>query len=376
MADVDYYEILGVARDATDEEIKKAYRKLARELHPDANGGDKESEERFKLVTTAYETLRDPEKRRVYDAYGVGGMGGMGGGPGDIFGGAGPFGDIFESMFGAAFGNGYRTSRGGTQRGEDMEATVTLSFEEAVFGAQKEVSIRVPTTCSTCGGNGSKPGTTPSICPICQGSGSVKRVAQTILGRMMTTAVCDRCGGAGQIISTPCPDCRGDGRRTLDRSYTVEVPAGVDDGTTLHLTGKGAAGSRGAMPGDLYIHLNVRPDPRFTRSHDEIHSTVHVSYVQAALGVQMQVETLDGPEELTIPGGTQSGRRFVLKGKGVPHLRARGRGDQVVTVVVDVPTELDAEEERLLRELAALRGEEVALHEAGLFSKIKSAFRS
>ncbi len=370
----DFYELLGVSRTATDDEIKKAYRKLARELHPDANGGDKESEEKFKHVSTAYETLRDPEKRRVYDTYGSAGPQGMGD-PGDFFASGQGFGDIFESMFGAAFGNSYRGPRTGALRGEDMEIALALSFEEAVFGAQKEVTIRVPTTCSTCGGNGSKPGTAPTICPICQGSGSVKKVAQTILGRMMTTAVCDRCRGAGQIISTPCPDCRGEGRRTLDRTYTVEVPSGVDDGTTLHLTGKGAAGSRGGLPGDLFIQLRVLPDERFTREHNDILSSVHISYVQAALGVQLEIETLDGAETLTVPGGTQSGRRFVLRSKGVPHLRSRGRGDHVVTVVVDIPTELAPEEEQHLRDLAQLRGEEVAHHEEGLFSKIKSAFR-
>lgn len=372
--DSDFYELLGVNRTATDDEIKKAYRKLARELHPDANGGDKVSEEKFKLITTAYETLRDPEKRRAYDTYGPGGPQGMGGG-GDFFGSNAGFGDIFESMFGAAFGNSYRGPRTGAMRGEDMEIALSLAFEEAVFGAQKEVTIRVPMTCTTCGGGGSKPGTAPAVCPICQGSGSVKKVAQTILGRMMTTAVCDRCRGAGQLISTPCPDCRGDGRRTLDRTYTVEVPSGVDDGTTLHLTGKGAAGSRGGIPGDLFIHLRVAPDERFTREHNDILSNRHISYVQAALGVEIEVETIEGSESLTVPGGTQSGRRFILRGKGVPHLRSRGRGDQIVTVIVDIPTELAPEEEKRLRELAELRGEEVAHQEAGLFSKIKSAFR-
>ena len=369
----DYYELLGVSRTASEDELKKAYRKLARELHPDANGGDKESEEKFKLVTTAYETLRDPEKRRNYDTYGASGYQNSGDSS-DMFGNGGGFGDIFESMFGAAFGNGYRPSRTGAMRGEDMEVALTIAFEEAVFGAQREVTIRVPTTCSTCGGNGSKPGTTPTICPICQGSGAVKKVAQTILGRMVTTAMCDRCRGSGQIVSTPCADCRGDGRRTLDRTYTVEVPPGVDNGTTLHLTGKGAAGSRGGIPGDLYIQLRVMADDRFTRDQNDLRSSLHVSYVQAALGVQFEVETIDGNEELRIPGGTQSGKRFVLRGKGVPHLRSRGRGDHIVTVVVDIPTELSSEEEQHLRQLAELRGDAVAHHEAGLFSKIKSAF--
>ncbi len=367
---VDYYEILGVSRDASEDELKKSYRRLARELHPDINGGDKESEERFKLVSTAYETLSNPDKRRAYDTYGANGPGN---GPGDVFG-QGGFGDIFESMFGAAFGGGSpRSSRSGAQRGEDMETSITLTFEEAVFGVQKEVHVRVPTTCSTCGGSGSKPGTTPTMCPVCQGGGAVKKVAQTVLGRMVTTVTCDRCRGTGQIISTPCQECRGDGRRTIDRSYNVEVPPGVDDGTTLHLTGKGAAGSRGGMPGDLFIGLRVTPDPRFVRERNDIHSVLHISYVQAALGAVLEVQTIEGVEQLTVPGGTQSGSRFTLRGKGVPHLKSRGRGDHIVTAVVDIPTAITHDEEELLRQLATLRGDSVAHHEAGLFSKIKSA---
>lgn len=366
---IDFYELLGVSRDAGEDEIKKAYRRLARELHPDANGGNRESEERFKLVSTAYETLSNADKRRAYDTYGAGGPNGD---PSDFFG-QGGFGDIFESMFGAAFGAGPRPGRSGVQRGEDMEMALTLTFEEAVFGVHKEVHLRVPTTCSTCGGNGSKPGTTPTMCPICQGAGAVKKVAQTILGRMVTTVACDRCRGTGQIISTPCQDCRGDGRRTVDRSYNVEVPPGVDDGTTLHLTGKGAAGSRGGMPGDLFIGLRVTPDSRFVRDRNDIHSTIHISYVQAALGALVEADTIEGVEELTVPGGTQSGRRFTLRGKGVPHLKSRGRGDHVVTVVVDIPTAITNDEEQLLRQLATLRGDKVAHQEAGLFSKIKSA---
>jgi molecular chaperone DnaJ len=371
----DYYDLLGVAPNATDDEIKRAYRKLARELHPDASGGDPASEERFKEVTMAYETLRDPERRRRYDMFGPEMARGAGAG-GDPFGGAGfgaNLGDLFDSIFGAS-GRGQR-GPSGPPRGNDLEVALAIEFGEAVFGGQREVQVRVPVTCATCDGSGARPGTTPVTCAQCGGAGEVRRVRQSILGQMVTASPCPRCGGMGQEISSPCPDCRGEGRRTEERTYTVDVPAGVDDGNTLRLTGRGAAGPRGGAPGDLYVHLRVRPHERFQRQGYDLLHVLHVSMTQAVLGVRLDYETLDGDEDLVVPAGTQSGRIFRLRGRGVPHVNARGRGDLLVQVVVDTPAELSPEQEELVRRLAAERGEEVAPAEKGFLSRFRSAFK-
>lgn len=370
----DYYSLLGVSRSASEDEIKKAYRRLARELHPDANGGDRELEDRFKEITTAYETLRDPEKRRIYDTYGEDGLrGGMGGDQG-------PFGaginDIFGAFFGSAFGGGFNQPRSGPQRGADSEVRIDLTFTEAVFGTQKDVTLRLPVVCSTCSGSGAKPGTTASTCPVCDGAGQVRRVAQSILGRMVTTAPCDRCRGEGKIITTPCQDCRGDGRRTEERTYSVEIPAGVDNGSTLRLAGRGPAGPRGGLPGDLYVNIRVKPHSRFKREGNDLVNELTISLTQAVLGTAIKFETLDGVEDLVIPQGTQSGAQFRLRSRGVPDLRSSSRrGDLIVTVNVEVPSHLDAEQDELFRRIAELRGEEVADRDHGLFSKIKSAFK-
>jgi molecular chaperone DnaJ len=367
----DFYALLEVSPDASDDEIKKAYRRLARELHPDTNP-DPRAEERFKEITVAYETLRDPEKRARYDRFGPD-MGGAGGDPFAGFG-AGGLGDIFEAFFGGA-GGGRSRGRSGPPRGADMELVLDIAFEDAVFGVQREVELRVPVPCETCNGSGARPGTTPTTCGNCGGTGEVRRVRQSILGQMVTASPCPTCGGAGEEISTPCTECRGEGRRTDDKSYLVDVPAGVDDGTTLRLTGRGAAGPRGGPPGDLYVHLRVRPHDRFQRvGHDLLH-VLELPMTQAALGAHLPFATLDGDEELVVPAGTQTGREFRLRGRGVPMLNGRGRGDLVVRVVVTTPTSLSAAEEELLRQLAAARGEDVAPADTGFFSKIKSAFK-
>jgi molecular chaperone DnaJ len=375
MAD-DYYELLQVAANATEDEIKRAYRKLARELHPDTSGGDPAAEERFKEVTVAYETLRDPERRRRYDMFGPEMARGAGAGGGDPFGGAGfgaNLGDLFDTIFGAGGGGGRGPS--GPPRGNDLEVTLTVAFEEAVFGAQREVSLRAPVTCATCEGSGARPGTTPVTCSNCGGAGEVRRVRQSILGQMVTASPCPRCGGLGQEITNPCPDCRGEGRRTEPRTYTVDVPAGVDDGNTLRLTGRAAAGPRGGPPGDLYVHLRVRPHERFQRQGYDLLHVLHVPMTQAVLGIHVPYETLDGSEDLVIPAGTQSGRVFRLRGRGVPHVNARGRGELLVQVVVDTPTDMSPEQEELMRRLAAERGEEVAPPEKGFLSRFRSAFK-
>ncbi|MGH9128228.1 MAG: molecular chaperone DnaJ [Acidimicrobiales bacterium] len=385
----DYYAVLGVTRSATEEDIKKAYRQRARELHPDANGGDPATEERFKEATLAYETLRDAEKRRRYDMFGPEGLRGSGAGTGGT-GGAGGVNDLFGAglgdLLGAFFGGGAgpfgpaggAASQGYHPRasqGANMEVTVELAFEEAVFGVTREVSIRLPVTCATCSGSGAAPGTSPEPCAACGGAGELRRVRQSILGQMVTASPCNRCRGTGQTIASACPACRGEGRRTEERTWPVEVPAGVDDGSTLRLSGKGASGPRGGPSGDLYVHLRVRSHARFRRDGYDLVETLHVPMTQATLGATLGLETLDGSEELVLPPGTQGGRTFRLRGRGVPHVQARGRGDLVVEVVVDTPVELPDEQVELLRQLAALRGEEVAAGEGGIMHKIRSAFR-
>jgi molecular chaperone DnaJ len=372
----DYYELLGVGSNATEDEIKRAYRQLARELHPDASGGDPAAEDRFKEVTKAYETLRDPERRRRYDMFGPEGVAAGGGFDSNPF--AGGLGDLFETFFGGSFGGGSPFGGGGQRgprRGPDMEVTLELGFEEAVFGAQREVRLRQPVACTSCQGSGARPGTTPTSCRECGGSGEVHRVRRSILGQMVSTSPCPKCNGSGEEISSPCPECRGEGRRTEERAYTVDVPAGVDDGSTLRLTGRGAVGVRGGGYGDLYVHLRVRPHERFQRHGHDLVDVLHLPVTQAALGAHLRYDTLDGAEDLVVPSGAQSGRVFRLRGRGVPHLDGRGRGDLLVQVMVDTPTHLSAEQGELLRRFAAERGEEVAPADTRLLSKIRSAFK-
>ena len=371
----DYYGLLGVAPTATAEEIKKAFRARALELHPDTNP-DPSAEDRFKEVALAYETLSDPDRRQRYDRYGPEAATGAGGDPFAGFGGAG-LGDIFEAFFGGGgspFGGG-QTRRTGPARGADMEVAVEISFEDAVFGAARDVTLRVPVTCGACSGNGAAPGTVPKQCGECNGTGQVRRVRQSILGQMVTAGPCSSCGGRGQTVAQVCPDCRGEGRRTEERTYTVDVPAGVDAGSTLRLTGRGAAGPYGGPSGDLYVHLRVRSSDRFTREGYDLHGDLHVPMTAAALGLVAPFEALDGEEQVTIPPGTQTGRVFRVRGRGVPHVDGRGRGDLLVTVVVDTPTDLSSTQEEFLRTLAADRGENVAAPESGLLSKLRSAFK-
>ncbi|MDP8938454.1 MAG: molecular chaperone DnaJ [Actinomycetota bacterium] len=373
----DFYALLGVPRTATDDELKKAYRQRARELHPDANGGDAAAEERFKLITVAYETLRDPERRRRYDQFGADSVRQGAGGAGfeDLFG-SGGLGDLFQTFFGGGgggFGGGRRQA--GPPRGADMEVSLEIDFREAVFGSSQEVKLRVPVPCSTCEGSGARPGTSAVTCTQCGGAGEVRRVRQSILGQMVTSTPCNRCGGLGQEVQSPCPDCHGDGRRTEERTYTVEVPGGVDHGSTLKITGRGAAGPRGGRPGDLYVHIRVRPDENFMRQGNDLVHVLHVPMTQAALGAHIRYETLDGTEDLVIPKGTQSGRVFRLRGRGVPDVNGRGRGDLLVQVAVDTPTAVGKEEEDLLRLLASARGEEVAPADTGFFGRVRSAFK-
>ncbi len=372
----DFYELLGVRPDASADEIKRAYRQRARELHPDANPDEPGAEEQFKAVSRAYDVLSDPEQRGMYDRYGEAGVSGSGAaGTGDIFAGAGGLGDLFDAFFGGNPFGGGSSGPAGPPRGQDLEVRADLAFEQAVFGATLPVTVRTAVRCETCGGSGAGAGTQPVTCAECAGSGQVRRVRQSLLGQMVTTSVCPRCGGLGQVVVTPCESCKGHGRVVEDRTFQVDVPAGVDAGSTLRLAGRGAVGPRGGAAGDLYVHLRVLPHARYSREGNDLVTTVAVSMVQAALGTTLTLPTLDGDEELKVPAGSQSGRVFVLRGRGVPQVRGRGRGDVRVELQVDIPTKLSPTEEELLRRLAEERDEPVdPPGGSGLFSRIKSAF--
>ena len=369
----DYYELLDVRRNASADEIKKAYRVKARQLHPDANPGDSAAEEQFKQVAQAYEVLSDADSRARYDRFGEAGVSGSGGGGGDFFGGGGGLGDIFENFFG---GSPFGSQRGptGPPRGEDLETTADLTFEEAVFGANISVDVRTALACEDCSGSGAGSGTQAVTCSQCNGVGQVQRVRQSLLGQMVTMSACPRCGGFGKVIVTPCVPCSGKGRVITEKNYAVDVPAGVDSGSTMRLTGRGAVGERGGGAGDLFVRLRVKPHARYVRDGFDLITEVEISIAQATLGVSLELATLDGDETLLIPAGTQPGREFMLRRRGVPRLQASGRGDLRVIIKVVVPSKLTDDEAQVLRLFAQQRGEEVAPADKSLFSKIKSAF--
>jgi molecular chaperone DnaJ len=363
----DYYEVLGVSRDATTEEIKKAYRKLARKLHPDVNPGP-EAEERFKEIGRAYDVLSNPEKRQVYDHGGD--PLGSGGGFGPGFG----FSDIFETFFGTAAGTRGPASR--QRRGQDALIRIEIDLNEAAFGAQRELQLETAVVCPTCEGSCCAPGTQPRTCDVCGGRGQVQRVARSFLGQVMTTQPCVACHGVGTVIPEPCLECSGEGRVRTRRTLTIKVPAGVDTGTRIQLAGQAEVGPAGGPPGDLYVEIVERPHPVFTRRGDDVHCTVEVPVTAAALGTTLQLDSLDGAEDVTVRAGTQSGETVTLRSKGVTHLRGAGRGDFVVHLSVITPTRLDDRQEELLRELAKLRGEErpagkLAPAHQGVFSKLR-----
>lgn len=347
----DLYQILGVPRTATPEEIKKAYRNLARQLHPDVNA-DPEAGERFKEVTAAYEILSDPDKRRRYDMYG------QGVGP-DVF----PFGDvadIFEAFFGpGTFGRRRPTTRPTrTQRGEDLRGSIRLSFEEAVFGAHRDIDVENLEACDRCQGSGAEPGTAPSRCHTCGGAGQVQDVRRSIFGTVMTSQPCPTCYGTGEEVLDRCERCFGEGRVRTRRSIPVDVPAGVADGLELRVPGAGNAGRATGPVGDLYLSISVDPSPVFERKGQDLYAVLDVSVSQVSLGADLEVQTVDGPERVRLEAGTESGHVIKLRGKGVPNLGRRGRGDLFLTVHVETPRGLSKQERRLLEELAALRGED------------------
>ena len=369
----DYYEVLGVKKDATAEEIKKAYRKLTKENHPDLHPGDKACEERFKEVNEAYEILSDEEKRKKYDQYGHAAFdpnAGFGGGGFDGFGGFGGFGDIFSDIFGG-FGGSTRSTPNAPRRGENVRASVNISFEEAAFGCKKEVTVAKVETCPDCKGTGCAPGTTPEICPDCKGTGSVTVNQRTPFGVMQSSSPCSKCRGTGKIIHQPCKTCRGMGSIRRQHKIEVNIPAGIDDGQTISKPGGGNAGVNGGPAGDLLVSVIVRPHARFERDGTSVLLEQEISYAQAALGAEVEVPTLDGKVKLTIPEGTQPGAVFRLRGKGIPYLRGGGRGDQFVTVSIKVPKNLTGSQKELLRQFAASMGELDGDAGRGIFSRKK-----
>lgn len=369
----DYYEVLGVARSASAEEIKKAYRKLAMQYHPDRNH-ENGAAERFKEVKEAYECLCDPEKRSRYDQFGHAGMdGGFGMGGGfEGFGGGFPFGDIFETFFG---GGGASARRRGPARGTDLRYDLSIEFEEAIFGCEKELEIPRMEVCHVCSGSGAEPGTQPERCPKCNGTGEIRRVQQSILGQFVNVTVCSNCRGEGTVVTNPCTHCHGQGRERVTRRIRVTVPAGVDDGSQIRLTGEGEPGINGGPRGNLYVVVGVQPHRYFRREANDIVIDLPINISQAALGTELEVPTVDGPTALKVPAGTQSGRVLRLRGKGVPHLRDRGRGDQLVRIMVTIPTNLSDKQRKLLKELGETFGEGATPQEnKGFFDKVKDAF--
>lgn len=361
----DHYAVLGVSRDASAEELKRAYRKLAREYHPDANRGDPEAAEHFKDVTRAYEVLSDPMKRANYDAYGDDRGPGAAG-----FSDFGGISDLFATFFGGAAPGG---NRRGPTRGADVLAEVELTLEEAAVGAEREVELTTLVECPECKGSGAEPGTYPSRCSDCGGAGEVRQVRRTVFGNVMTAAPCVRCGGRGEEITSPCRNCSGRGRVEEHDTLTVQVPPGVDDGAQLRVSGRGQAGVRGGRSGDLYVAINVAPHEVFRRAGDDLACEVRVPMTVAALGGSVDLPTLDGPEPIDIEPGTQSGQVVRLRGRGMPRLGGRGRGELVGLLKVETPQDLSDEEAELLEQFAKLRGDQVG--QRGLFDKIKEAFQ-
>lgn len=353
----DYYEVLGVQKGADDSEIKKAYRRLAKENHPDLHPGDKGAEARFKEIGEAYEVLSDKDKRAKYDQFGFAGVDpsyNPGGSYGGFTGGFdfGDLGDIFGSFFGGGFGGGTQRTRNGPQRGESLRMGLSITFEEAAFGCDKDVSLNRVEVCSDCLGAGTAPGTSPETCSNCHGTGQVQQRRQTPMGIFTTTSTCPRCGGKGKMILNPCKTCGGTGQIQRKKIMTVHIPAGIDEGQTISLRGQGNAGKNGGPSGDLLITIGVQPHPLFRRDGTSILCEAPITFTQAALGGEMEIPTIDGKVKYTIPEGTQTGSTFRLRGKGIPVMNGRGRGDQYVTVRIETPQNLSREQKEALRKFS------------------------
>ena len=370
----DYYEVLGVSRNASGDEIKKAYRKEAKKYHPDLHPGDKAAEAKFKEINEAYEVLSDSEKKARYDQFGHAGVdpnfsaGGSGGGG---FGGF-DFGDIFSDIFGGGFGGfGGGSRRNGPVRGADVRQGVEVTFEEAAFGCKKNLNITKQEICHTCGGSGAKPGTSPVTCKRCGGRGQVQTQTRTPLGYMTNVSTCPDCHGTGKVVTDPCKECRGTGRVRKTKTIEVDIPQGINDGQTMQISGGGEPGTRGGPAGDLLITVRVKPHEIFRRDEFDVHIEIPITFVQAALGATLKVPTLDGVVEYDIPEGTQSGSDFRLRGKGVPFIRGKGRGDQYVKVDVEVPKNLSQRQKEALRDFEAISEGKNYKRQKNFFDKMK-----
>jgi molecular chaperone DnaJ len=363
----DYYDTLGVARNAGQEDIKKAFRRLAMKYHPDRNKSE-DAHDRFKAINEAYEVLGDPERRTMYDRFGHAATEQQFGGRGFEGFSFGGFGDIFDAFFGGTTGR-----RRSPRRGADIRHRVTLAFEEAAFGAEKKVQVEGVEVCSRCKGLRAEPGTEPEKCAACDGAGEVRRVQQSVFGQFVNVSTCDRCGGEGRVVPHPCKQCRGAGYEKGSRTLEVKFPAGIDDGSQLRLSGEGDVGIFGGPRGNLYLQVHVKPHKLFQRDGDDLIYNLELNIAQASLGDHIEVPTLEEPEPLRIPPGTQSGEAFVIRGKGVPHLRGGGRGDLLVRTQVLTPKNLTAEQKRLLAELAESLGTTPSDDDKGILGRIKDA---
>ncbi len=374
MANKDYYDILGISKGASDDEIKKAYRKLAMKYHPDRNPDNKEAEEKFKDINEAYQVLSDPQKKSQYDQFGTTDFnGGFGGSGGFDFSGMGGFEDIFDSFFGGGFSS---RRRNGPERGADLEYTLNLTFEEAVFGVEKEISISKNENCENCNGTGSKPGSNAKTCDKCGGTGQIRYQRNTPLGSFVSTATCDKCNGTGKVITDPCSHCHGKGTVRKNKKVKIKIPAGVDTGNVLPLRGQGEPGKNGGPTGDLYINIRVSSHKVFNRKGFDIYIEEHISFGKASFGTELKVPTIDGDVKYKVPAGTQSGTVFRLRGKGVPKVNGHGRGDEYVKIIVDIPKVLNEKQKEALLAFMEASGEKMDdTHKKSFVDKIKDSFK-
>ncbi|MDD4503350.1 MAG: molecular chaperone DnaJ [Clostridiaceae bacterium] len=383
----DYYEILGVAKTASEEEIKKAYRNLAKKYHPDMNQGDKGAESKFKELNEAYEVLGDKDKKAKYDQFGHAGVdpngfggagGGFGGGGFSGFGGSGGFEDIFDMFFGGAgggFGGGGARRKSGPQKGADLKYELEIEFEEAAFGVKKDVHVTRNETCNDCKGTGAKAGSSVETCRACGGSGEIRYTQSTVFGRVVNVKPCDECQGEGKVIKEPCPQCKGRGNIRRSRKITIDIPAGVDTGSVMPLRGEGEPGLKGGSNGDLYIYMRVKPHKLFKREGINLYCEMPISFTQAALGDEIDVPTLEGKMKYSIPEGTQTGTTFRIKNKGIPSLKNKIRGDLYFTVKVSVPKKLSEQQKELLRQYAEISRDNVEEQGKSFFDKVKDKFK-